>query len=185
MSLTPNYAIPFQALTDRPDGPKLGEDLAMRVDAILRGLESRVAQAEAALVGLDPVPVSYPTVLTNLTLGNGTVKSTYWNVGPIYHYHFRFNLGSTSAVGTDPSFTLPATPSADFPIEGFATFPGKVHLLDAGTGARQGALSRTGATTLAMAFWNSTPNVVQVTATAPWNWTTNDALIADGMFYTD
>jgi hypothetical protein len=49
MSLTPNYAIPFQALLDRPDGPNLGEDMAMRIDAVLRGLDSRVAQAEAQL----------------------------------------------------------------------------------------------------------------------------------------
>jgi hypothetical protein len=183
MSLTPNYAIPFQALTDRPDGPNLGEDMAMRIDAILRGLESRMAQAEAALVGLDPAPVSYPTVLTNLTLGNGTVKSTYWNVGPIYDFHFRFDLGSTSAVGTNPSFTLPATPSPDFPVEAFGTFPGRVHLLDAGTGARQGTLSLNGASTVAAVWWNGT-TLTQITATSPWNWTTGDALIVDGRFYT-
>jgi len=124
-------------------------------------------------------------VLSNLTLGSGTVRATYRQIGKWYDFHFRFTYGAGSAVGTDPSFTLPATPSADYPTEAFGTFPGRVHLLDSGTAGRPGALTRTGTATVAIGQINATPAVAQITATSPWTWTTPDALIVDGGFYTD
>lgn len=130
-------------------------------------------------------PGTWVPTLTNLTLGSGTLKATYRQVGKWVDYHFRFVFGAGSAVGTDPSFTLPATPSADYPTESFGTFPGRVHLLDATTAGRPGALTRTGSATVAIGQINATPAVAQVTATSPWTWTTNDSLIVDGSFYTD
>lgn len=54
MGTTPVYALPFQGLTDPPDGPSLGEDLALgvetelvRIDGAASALTTRVTALEA------------------------------------------------------------------------------------------------------------------------------------------
>lgn len=54
--------------------------------------------------------VAWTPTLTNLTLGNGTVVAAYHQVGKLVNIRFLFTLGTTSAVGTDPTFSLPVTP---------------------------------------------------------------------------
>lgn len=43
MPFTPNFAIPYQTLADPPDGPNLGEDGFLAVDAALAALDARIA----------------------------------------------------------------------------------------------------------------------------------------------
>src|SRR5262245_14617589 len=59
---------------------------------------------------------TWTPTLANLTLGNGTVTAKYRRLGKTVDYRFKFVLGSTSAVGTSPRFTLPAAPHADFVV---------------------------------------------------------------------
>lgn len=54
MATTPVYALPYQTLTDQPDGPSLGEDLALaveaelvRIDGDVSGIDTRVTTLEA------------------------------------------------------------------------------------------------------------------------------------------
>lgn len=42
---TPTYGWPFQALTDPPDGPNLGEDLALAIEATMKTVDSRSVTA--------------------------------------------------------------------------------------------------------------------------------------------
>lgn len=48
MPTTPTWGIPYQSLADPPDGPNLGEDGFLAVDAALSGLDVRVDALEAA-----------------------------------------------------------------------------------------------------------------------------------------
>ncbi|WP_406046589.1 hypothetical protein [Kribbella sp. NBC_00889] len=45
---TPNYGWPYQLLSDAPDGPDLGKDLAEAIDTTLKAVDTAI-QAELAL----------------------------------------------------------------------------------------------------------------------------------------
>lgn len=49
----------------------------------------------------------YTPTLSNMTKGNGTIVAKYFRTGKHCHVRFRFTLGTTSAIGTYPSFTMP------------------------------------------------------------------------------
>lgn len=55
---------------------------------------------------------SWSPTLTNLTLGNGTVSANYIQMGKTVYFRVRFTLGTTSAVGTAPTFSVPVTPNS-------------------------------------------------------------------------
>ncbi|MGE5827715.1 MAG: hypothetical protein ACM30G_05035 [Micromonosporaceae bacterium] len=138
------------------------------------------------LTALSAVLSDWSPILTNLTQGSGTITAKYTRVGKVVDWYFRFVFGAGSAVGTDPTWSLPATPASFYPVaEGFGRFPGEAHLVDSGTAARPGNLFHAAATTVGVTFWNATPTVATVTATAPWTWATNDSIAAWGRFWTD
>lgn len=66
----------------------------------------------------------YVPTLTNMTLGNGTIIARYQKIGRLVTVKFSFTMGSTSAMGTSPRFSLPfaAQPAAypDYHILGLA-----------------------------------------------------------------
>jgi hypothetical protein len=51
-------------------------------------------------------------VVTNLTVGNGTMDSKYIQTGELVFWRVRFVLGSTSTMGTSVLFTPPVSPVA-------------------------------------------------------------------------
>lgn len=53
---------------------------------------------------------TWTPTLYSLTLGNGAVTARYRQIGKTIEAYFRFALGSTSAVGSGPAFSLPANP---------------------------------------------------------------------------
>lgn len=50
MPTTPTYGWPYQSLTDPPDGPSLGEDLALAIEATVSALAASVAANTASLI---------------------------------------------------------------------------------------------------------------------------------------
>lgn len=123
-------------------------------------------------------------MLTNLTLGNGTVLAKYRQVGRTVDFRFRLVLGSTSAVGTDPKFTLPTTPSADFPTSD-GVMPCHAHIVDSGITIRQALPLYAGGTTITLLYWDAAVQPATITATVPWTWGTGDWIVAHGTYYTD
>lgn len=119
--------------------------------------------------------------LANLTLGNGTMTARFQEVGQSVDWYWQFLLGSTSAVGTAPSFTLPAVPGTHYPFTN-PQFPGQVHVLDTGIAERQGALKLAASGVVTMAFWNATPALATISATTPFTFGTGDYLTAWGKF---
>ncbi len=82
--------------------PKLNEDVAL-------------TSTSTELNALDGKTGSWLTWIiswTNFTLGNGTVTSTYIQIGKIVMAQFNVTLGSTSSVSGAITFSLPVTAAA-------------------------------------------------------------------------
>lgn len=152
--------------------------------AKLRGVDQQTLAD--ILTALTAVPSAWTPTLTNLTQGSGTVTAKYRRIGKGIDWYFRFVYGAGSAVGTDPTFTLPATPATFYPVnEGFGSFPGEAHIVDASGAARAGNIIHPTSTTAGVNFFNATPTLTQITATVPWTWTTSDSITAWGFYWTD
>lgn len=116
---------------------------------------------------------TWTPTLTNITLGNGTIVSRYTQVGKLVHAEFRFVLGSTSAIGTNPRWSPPVTMATN--LSSPSTL-GNVHLQDTGTAQYLGDAIWDTSTTIQMKHLNSSAFLKQTTATVPFTWTTNDII---------
>lgn len=114
--------------------------------------------------------------LTSLTQGNGTVVARYRRLNKTLDWHFKFLLGSTSVVGSDPTFTLPATPASTYATGEMLTI---CTLLDSGTAFKQGIVDRQ-AGAVVRPMWLSAGATVSITATVPHTWTTGDFIACQG-----
>lgn len=61
------------------------------------------------LIGSGTAWTSWTPTLANAAVGNGTLACAYQKFGKTVVARFLFTLGTTSTVGTDPTFTLPVT----------------------------------------------------------------------------
>jgi hypothetical protein len=123
---------------------------------------------------------SWTPTLTNMTLGNGTLDCQYFKIGRTVHYKFRFNLGTTSTMGTSPYFSLPFGFTDATEIEcGLAT------AVDSSTAARypftQYAIGG-GAGLLCLNSAGTYVVVAGVTATVPFTWANTDVIMATGTY---
>jgi hypothetical protein len=122
---------------------------------------------------------NYTPTFTNFTLGNGSLTvSRYAQIGKVVFVKITVALGSTSVMGSGPTFTLPKTS-----VTGGYAPSGSTTLLDSGS-----------------AYYNAVPFIVgggtsceinsmltngtymqqgPVTASQPFTWTTNDGFILD------
>jgi len=125
---------------------------------------------------------SYTPTLTNLTLGNGTLSAAYHRVGRRINFRFKFILGSTSAVGTSPQFTLPVQAHSDWAIN----MPiGSCILLDSAVQVYLGCPIMINATTVAMCAVNTagaTGITASTTPSVPFTWGTGDVLMTIGTY---
>jgi hypothetical protein len=115
---------------------------------------------------------AYTPSLSNITLGNGTISAKYARLGKVVHVTFFLTLGSTSAIGTGPGFSLPFT--------GAQTLRSSVicDLQDASFGAFQGTMfiTTTSAFFTAVDASATYTTVAGITSTVPFTWTTSDTL---------
>lgn len=133
-----------------------------------------------SLIGSGTAWSTWSPSLSNMTLGNGTVTAKYQQFGKIIHFSFTFVLGSTSAMGTSPTFTLPAN-AASTVSRGFHAY-----ILDAGV-SRYGCFADLAGTNNTIALLVATASgsfVAQGTITSgvPMTWGTSDELHCDGVF---
>ncbi len=61
---------------------------------------------------------SWAPTWTNLTVGNGTVAASYIQIGKTVFYRVQVTFGTTSAMATDPRFTVPVTMKSAVFLEG-------------------------------------------------------------------
>lgn len=75
-----------------------------------------------------PYFFAYAVSGTNITLGNGSLNGKFWIEGRTIHLSIKYILGSTSAVGAAPYFSLPVNPDEEKRYLGTAFYE------DVGTG---------------------------------------------------
>lgn len=111
---------------------------------------------------------SYTPTLTNLTLGNGTVTATYKQVGKTVFFRIEFLLGSSSAVGTTPSFTPPVVPVATRHQVGSASF--------------EGTFSGAGACSIFTGAIVPLASDGTLLSNRPFTWATGNRMVLGGMY---
>ena len=181
MATTPGFGWPYQTLSDPPNGAILGEDLALAIEATV---QSQVAALATRLDTIEGAWTTWSSTPANLTVGAGTLTTERRLVGKTVDWRLRFVFGAGSAVGTDPKFTLPVAPHADYVVSGEALFPGKVWLLDTGTRFQKGDLRHDASGVLTLVQWNAINQVASITSTSPWTWATGDTINAYGTYET-
>ncbi len=126
---------------------------------------------------------TWSPTLTNLTQGNGTVVAKYIQVGKSVFYYFRFTLGSTSAVGTGGSFTLPVTSVATYTVNDWIGSGAAVVGSSANFYCQTAWLSSTTARPI---FWGTASTYLgtaaATSASVPGSWTTNDYFQLQGFY---
>ena len=96
------------------------------------------------------------------------------------YYRFLFTLGTTSSVGTLPTFSLPAAIHADYTTDNPI---GIADLIDSGVGAYGGIVVwAAGGVALPIRIGGSGSSNVGVTATAPFTWGTGDSIACTGCY---
>jgi hypothetical protein len=131
----------------------------------------------ARLTALDGPWSTWTPTLTNLTVGaGGSVVARYSAAGKRGDYLFVFTLGTGSAVGTGPTFTLPFTPHSS--LVAFSPI-GVAQAFD--TGVNNYALvPRWTGTAVALVGIGTAGVHTTVTATAPFTFGSGDILLARG-----
>lgn len=113
--------------------------------------------------------VPWTVTWANLTVGNGQVISEYKKIGQLVVARLKFQLGTTSVVGTSPAFSLPATASSGYAVDDWLA---NGDALDAGILAYSISLR-----------WNSTTQGrFNIAATSPFTFGNGDSF-ASSFFY--
>ena len=141
--------------------------------------EQKVVDYNAIFAAMQAAWTPWTPTLANMTLGNGTVTAKFRQIGKLVHARFSFVLGSTSTVGTAPTFTLPVTRAA---LPGTATlFPlGLLTAYDlSATTGYNGFVDNSSTTTTGLRIANASGTYLTfaaVTATIPFTWATGDEI---------
>lgn len=121
---------------------------------------------------------SWSPTLANLTIGNGTVKAYYTEVGKTVFCRLYILFGTTTSMGTAPTFTVPVTANSRYSSQCI----GGIILEDASAGSWHGMLSFNASTTVvqisAIAANATYATRTGVTSTVPFTWTTSDYVAA-------
>lgn len=131
----------------------------------------------AQMNGIGEATVAYTPSLSGITIGNGTVAAYYTRVNKLVYGSVYITLGSTSAITTTVTFTLPVTASANTA----GLFLGTGYYFDNSTGETYTGYSfRTNTTTITpfvtyAAFNYAVRGIIN--ATVPVVYGTNDLLV--------
>jgi hypothetical protein len=135
--------------------------------------------ANSGAWGSDWALTSWTPTWANITVGNGTVNAKYTQIGKTVHFRIIFTLGTTSVIGTLPTFTLPvtsiATPNTLFPL-GEAIYDN-----NGGSGFKMQFVWAS-TTTAALKYWDSNNNIISVSATAPASYANNYKIYGQGTY---
>lgn len=113
-------------------------------------------------------------------LSGGTLNyAKYMRVGKTIFWRFKYTLAG-AGVSTDPKFTLPVAPHADYAAsDSFLTY-GQIN--DA-TGVRYlPAIILSSGSTVLIAYYNGTPAMGTITSTAPITFASGDQFILSGSY---
>lgn len=129
-----------------------------------------------------PQYFAYTPTWANTTLGNGTATGRFSMSGKTVHFRSKFTLGSTSAMGTNCTSTLPVASSSSYTANETI---GVAYMQDAGTASYS-----------CHTYWQSTTTCQPIainaagtygigsgtSATIPFTWTTSDYIVTQGIY---
>lgn len=131
---------------------------------------------------------SWTPTLTNLTIGNGTVTARYKQIGKTVFYRLVITLGSTSSMGTGPTFTLPVTPKTIGGSGSGSIKIGDAHYEDNGTTSVEGMVYMNAASpssTVTLVSTNAAGTYIQgatVNSTSPFTFGNGDEIRVTGFY---
>ena len=133
---------------------------------------------------------TYTPTLANTTLGNGTVVGKYIKIGRFVQFYASFRLGTTSAVGTAPTVTLPVTASATaFDAGSGSVRIGISSFEDNAISSHEGftliaatTASATVAVPIVITTGGTYASTSAITALIPFTWGTSDVLRITGSY---
>lgn len=161
-----------QTLTNKTlTSPKINENVAL----------TSTATELNTLDGQTGAWTTWTPTLGNITLGNGSTTSVYNQIGKTVNFYFRFNMGSSSSMGSAPYITLPVNAARTHCV----FLP--TWIWDAGTAYYTGfAINDGGATNLVFfvskADGTYTNIATTISSTVPMTWATNDAIVVTGSY---
>lgn len=121
---------------------------------------------------------SWTPTWANLTIGNSVVDGKYTIIGKTVFWRLVVDLGTTSSVGSAPTFTLPVTsvtvPSVDQEI-GSGSY-------NSGAGAKNGWVRWASTTTGALRVWDANNDQGNVSATNPITFDGNSLILMQGCY---
>lgn len=129
---------------------------------------------------------SWTPTWTNLTVGNAVQNFKYTQIGKTIHIRGYITLGSTSSMGTGPTFTLPVT--AKDTNKGTATGVspfGSIKIEDNTTTNMIGGLYFNSTTVAVPNVYSASGSYVtdaQISATVPMTWVSGDELRVIGTY---
>lgn len=121
---------------------------------------------------------------TNFTLGNGTQVTRFTRQGRSIEFVLNVILGSTSVMGTDPQFTLPASIATSAYTTNISSI-GEVTILDSGTAVFRGGVRFLSVDKGVMVVYDSSATHLRetsITSTIPMTWTTSDQFTVRGHY---
>jgi hypothetical protein len=121
----------------------------------------------------DTAWAAYTPSLTNLTLGNGTLEFYWRRSGDCEEVYGFFEMGSSSVMGTSPSFAMVSGTTSDSSKYNSLQTLGSVHLTDNSTASNNtgGTLRASGAILYVFLEGGTVIN-----ASSPFSWFTNDEI---------
>lgn len=126
--------------------------------------------------------VAYTPTLSNITLGNGTLAAFYRRVGDSIEINFSFKMGTTSSMGTSPSFSLPNGLTFDsnkFTAPNGEQTIGYGKIYDAGTDAFDAIAEVSGNNILVRVIKRAGADYLDfphIQSTVPMTWANGDAI---------
>lgn len=121
---------------------------------------------------------AWTPTLANFTIGNGTQSWSYKQQGKVVNFKGVITLGTTSSIGTGPTFTLPVTSVATLgALHNIGDF---VYDNNGGSGFN-GFIGHASTTTGKFYIWDINNNLGQVTATNPTAFATSHKLFVRGV----
>lgn len=155
------------------------------MNAYLSDVNMLCQYSGSAWVGVGPTNGawrSYTPTYSNITVGNGTVTSRYMRIGRMITYKWQFSLGSTSAIGTNPTFAVPVTAAAQGELD-----MNVCRFTDNSPFTRYMGWA-VGATTSTVEIGQidisglSTTLRTSITATSPFTWASGDSIFVTGTY---
>lgn len=194
MPTTPIYALPYQSLADPPDGPHLGSDLALAVEAQLARIDALVTAnglnitANTAAIAANTADltnlkgawtdwtVAWTASTTNPVLGNGLRSGRYLQTGNTIRFWFTIQGGTTTAWGT-------GTYAFGFPLGLTAKGVNGASTILVGMRDSSAATQNTGFgnyADLGSTFDVRANGTNPITPSVPWTWASGDFIHAWG-----